>query len=104
MMKFYLVISRAHPEDPGIAGDVEHEEDDCQGDQDHGGQKVVVKVAENLASKIISLKLLSFILDSETMVTIIKNVAYNRVDGHLNLKRSEESGVRGERSIVARQS
>ena len=40
----------------------EHEEDDCQGDQDHGGQKVVVKVAENLASKIISLKLcLSFL-------------------------------------------
>ena len=44
-------VFRAHPEDPGIAGDVEDEEEDCQGDQDHRGQKVVVKVAENLGSE-----------------------------------------------------
>ena len=31
---FFGVTSRAHPVDPGIAGDVEHDEGDCQGDQD----------------------------------------------------------------------
>ena len=45
---FFGVTSSAHPEDPGIAGDVEHDEGDCQGDQDDWRQKVVVKVAQNL--------------------------------------------------------
>ena len=48
---FFGVTSSAHPEDPGIAGDVEHDEGDCQGDQDDWRQKVVVKVAQNLGQQ-----------------------------------------------------
>ena len=63
--KDIVYVFRAHPEDPGIAGDVEDEEDDCQGDQDHRGQKVVVKVAQNLGSESISPK--SYIFKSSTL-------------------------------------
>ena len=39
------------PEDPGVAGDIEHQQDDCHCDEDHRRQKVVVKLAQNLESK-----------------------------------------------------
>ena len=39
------------PEDPGVAGDIEHQQDDCHCDEDHRRQKVVVKLAPNLVSK-----------------------------------------------------
>ena len=43
---------KVYPEDPGIARDIEHEQGDCQGDQDHRSQEIVVKVAQNLIGAI----------------------------------------------------